>query len=136
MSRIVRALGFLIAASAAVASPVAVPTLEVKGAAVRDAFELDGRVEPVRQATVAAQLPGHVLALAVKAGDAVRAGQSIARIDDRDAQAGFAAADAGVSQADANLRNARLSAQRTRDLSGQGFVSQAALDVADTQLQG
>ena len=40
-----------------------------------------------------------------------------------------------VAQAEAELRNARLHAERTRELLTQGFVSQAALDMAETQLK-
>lgn len=101
-------------------------------AAVAD-FEIDGTIQPVRQATVAAQTGGNVLALSVKAGDRVRAGQWIARIDARDVQAGVDRAQAALAQARAESRNAESHLQRTRDLKAQGFVSQAALDVAETQ---
>lgn len=119
----------------ALAQPTPVPTLVVGGAVVGNAFELDGALQALQQSTVAAQVAGNVMALAVKAGDRVRAGQLIARIDERDVQAAFARADAGVAQAEAELRNARVNAERTRDLRTQGFVSQAALDTADTQLK-
>jgi RND family efflux transporter MFP subunit len=88
----------------------------------------------VRQATVAAQVGGNVLALAVKAGDRVKAGQVLARIDARDAQAGLLRSEAGVAQAEAELRNARIHYDRTRELRAQGFVSPSALDLAKTQL--
>jgi RND family efflux transporter MFP subunit len=113
----------------------AIPTAIVQSAAAGSGFEIDGSLQPLRQSTVAAQVGGNVLELAVKAGDRVKAGQLLARIDDRDAQAGLARTEAGVAQADAEHRNARLQAERTRELRGQGFVSQAALDVADTQLK-
>jgi RND family efflux transporter MFP subunit len=96
-------------------------------------FDIDGSIQPVRQATVAAQTGGNVLALSVKAGDRVRAGQWIVRVDARDVQAGVDRADAALAQARAELRNAESHLQRTRDLKAQGFVSQAALDVAETQ---
>ncbi|MCK7502570.1 MAG: biotin/lipoyl-binding protein, partial [Comamonadaceae bacterium] len=55
-----------------------------------------GSLEALQQSTVAAQLGGNVLQLAVKAGDRVKAGQLLARIDERDAQAGLARSDAGA----------------------------------------
>lgn len=112
-----------------------VPSVVVGSAVTGGGFELDGALQAIQQSTVAAQVPGNVLALSVKAGDRVRRGQSLARIDERDVQAAFARTDAGVAQADAELRNARVNAERTRDLRAQGFVSQAALDTADTQLK-
>lgn len=121
-------------AAAVTASPV--PTVVVGDAAAAPVFELDGALQAIQQSVLAAQVPGNVLALAVKAGDRVRAGQTIARIDERDVQAALARTDAGVAQADAELHNARVNAERTRDLRVQGFVSQAAQDTADTQLKG
>ncbi|HMM86608.1 efflux RND transporter periplasmic adaptor subunit [Azohydromonas sp.] len=111
----------------------AVPTVAVGQGAAAAGFELDGALEPVRQSTVAAQVPGNVLQLLVQAGDRVAAGQVIARIDERDAQAGLARSDAAVAQAEAELRNARVHLERSRELRAQQFVSQAALDVAETQ---
>lgn len=124
----------------AVAAPPAaagatVPTLTVGLAAPSRGFELEGTVQALRQATVSAQVSGNVLALAVKAGDRVKAGQVLARLDDRDAAAGLLRTDAGVAQAEAELRNARSAAERSRELRSKGFISQAALDSAETQLK-
>lgn len=129
------ALAALIGAGPLLAAAPAVPTAEVGTGAAGTGFEIDGALEALQQSTVAAQLGGNVLQLAVKAGDRVKAGQVLARIDERDAQAGLARADAALVQAQAELSNARLHAERTRDLRKQGFVSQAALDVAETQLK-
>ena len=101
--------------------------------AISTGYELDGVVEAVRQATVAAQATGRVASLLVKVGDKVRAGQVLATIDDRDTQTGVARSQAQVTQADAELANALAQVKRTRDLRQQGFVSQAALDVAESQ---
>src|SRR5574343_272590 len=112
-----------------------VPVLRVGPQAVSSGYELDGVVEAVRQATVAAQAPGRVARLLVKVGDRVKAGQVLATIDDRDTQTGVARSQAQVAQADAEMANALANVQRTRDLRRQGFVSQAALDVAESQYQ-
>lgn len=117
------------------AAPPSIPTVVVGPAVSARTAEFDATLQAVRQSTVAAQVPGNVVALLVKAGDRVRAGQPIARIDERDVQAALARGDAGVAQAEAELRNARLAAARARELRTQGFVSQAALDTAETQLQ-
>lgn len=128
--------GLLAAAplEAAAAGPQ-VATLKVGAPAQATGFEIEGTVQALRQATVAAQIGGNVLALLVKAGDKVQAGQVLARIDDRDAAAGLSRTDAGVAQAEAELRNARTAAERTRELRSKGFISQAALDTAETQLK-
>ena len=110
-----------------------VPVLTLGAQAVSTGYELDGVVEAVRQATVSAQATGRVASLLVKVGDKVRAGQVLATIDDRDTQTGVARSQAQVAQAEAELANAQANVQRTRDLRKQGFVSQAALDVAESQ---
>lgn len=132
-------LGALFAAAAfmalpALAEPIAVPVFTVRADGAASGFELEGAVQAVRQATLAAQVGGSVLSLQVKAGDTVKAGQVIARIDEREAQTAVQRSDAGVAQAEGVLRSARLGAERTRELRRQGFVSQAALDVAETDL--
>jgi RND family efflux transporter MFP subunit len=126
-------LGLLTAGAAWAARPVS--TLLAQPAQGAGQQQLDGVLQPVKQATLSAQVGGNVLVLAVKAGDRVRAGQLVARIDERDAQAGVLRSQAGVAQAEAELRNARLNAERTQSLRQQGFVSQAAVDQADTQHQ-
>lgn len=112
---------------------LAVPTVPVAPAGAIAGLEADATLQAVRQATVAAQTAGNVLELRVKAGDTVRAGQVLARLDDRDAAAALARADAAVAQAQAERHQARLSAERSAALRQQGFVSQAAVDSADTQ---
>jgi len=129
------ALAVLLGAGPALAAPPAVPTVAVGASTSGGGFEIDGSLQALQQSTVAAQLSGNVLQLAVKAGDRVKAGQLLARIDERDTQAGLARSEAAVAQADAELRNARLNAERSRDLRAQGFISQAALDVAETQFR-
>lgn len=113
----------------------AVPTVAVQSNATGSSYVLDGVIQAVKQSTVAAQASGRIASFTVKAGDKVRAGQVLATIDDREAQVGSQRAQAQISQADADLRNARAHMERTRDLQSQGFVSKAALDTAAAQLQ-
>ena len=119
---------------AAQARAVPVPVVAVGGAGAAAGFEFEGTLEPQQQSVIAAQVSGVLRQLAVKAGDRVKAGQLLARIDERELAAGLAAGDAGVAQAQAALAQARQNAQRTRELRAQGFVSAAALDTAQAQL--
>jgi len=132
--RLLLVSGFALATVGALAGPQ-VPVLTLGAQAVSTGYELDGVVEAVRQATVSAQATGRVSSLLVKVGDKVRAGQVLATIDDRDTQTGVARSQAQVAQAEAELANAQANVQRTRDLRQQGFVSQAALDVAESQFK-
>lgn len=126
-------LGVCLAASAALAQTV--PTVTVSPAAGDVGFALEGVVQAVHQTTVAAQTSGRLLALKVKAGDPVKAGQLLATIDDREAVVGSERSQAQTLQAEAEYRNALVQMERTRDLQQKGFVSKAALDTAMTQLQ-
>ena len=113
---------------------IVVATTTVLRGAAAAAISLEGTLQPVKQSTVAAQVGGNVLALLVKAGDTVRAGQPLARLDPREPQAGVARADAALAQAQAGLTQAQQNSDRTRELRAQNFISQAALDLALTQL--
>lgn len=120
-------------AGAADAPGVAVPTVLVGNSASAATLEFDAVLQPVHQATVMAQVGGNVLALLVKAGDTVRRGQPLVRLDDRELRANTARSGAAVAQAQAELRNAQQALDRTRELKKSGFISQAALDSADNQ---
>jgi RND family efflux transporter MFP subunit len=102
---------------------------------VDDVYAADAIIESLRQATVSAQISGQLTQLAVDAGDRVRRGQLLARIDTREADAQVATAAAQVAQAEAALAQAQLEHERTKSLVAQGFVSQAALDKADADLK-
>lgn len=136
------ALGALLAAGATLAAaqttrpqPAPLATGAVALREVGDLYSADAVIEAVRQATVSAQISGNVVQFFVDAGDRVKRGQVLARIDTRDADAQVNAGRAGVAQAQAQLNQARLSYERTQNLIKQGFVSQAALDKADADLK-
>jgi RND family efflux transporter MFP subunit len=125
--------GLVLSAAAQTMPQVAV--VAVQNRAVGNGFEIDGVVQPVKQSTVSAQASGRIVSLAVKAGDAVRAGQLLVTIDDRETQTGVQRSQAQSAQAQAELRNAQANFNRTRDLLAKGFISAAAMDTADAQLK-
>lgn len=96
---------------------------------------LDGVVEAVRQTTLAAQVPGAVVALGVKVGDRVQAGQLLLRIDARGADQGAAASDAQVQAARAALDVATRDYTRQQKLRDKQYISQGALDQAEAQFK-
>jgi RND family efflux transporter MFP subunit len=139
MSRMQRAAaGALVAAALLVAGPAlaqsgASATVELRQ--VDDVYAADAIIESVHQATVSAQISGQLTQLLVDAGDRVRRGQLLARIDTRETDAQVASASAQAAQAEAALAQAQLEHDRTKSLVVQGFVSQAALDKADADLK-
>ncbi len=114
-------------------SQVEVPVLQLRAQSAASNFELDGVIEPVKQSVISAQISGRIATLDVKAGDRVRADQLLITIDDREVQAGVQRSQAQLAQADAELRNAQATLERTRQLQREGFLSKAALDTADMQ---
>ena len=93
----------------------------------------EGIVEAVRQSTLAAQVAGRIVALPVKAGDAVKAGQVLVQIDPRSAVQAEAASVSQVQEARANLANAKAKYDRSVRLFAEKFISQAALDQAKAE---
>ncbi len=108
-------------------------------------FHTNGRVEAT-QSRVATRIPGLLSAVKVKEGDHVTAGQVLAELDSQPLQAEIARAEAGIAQANDQVRLAEaqlLQAQtecdyarsqlgRIQSLSKRQFVSQDQLDSART----
>lgn len=111
----------------------AVKVVAVGQKSVANYSDIDGVVEAVMQSTLSSQIPGRVLSLNVKAGDRVKAGQVLATIDDRETQTGVLRSQAQLQQSDAELRQLQIALKRTQELKTQGFVSSAALDLAEAQ---
>jgi RND family efflux transporter MFP subunit len=110
-------------------------TAVVQNRTVREHYAADAVIEAVRKATVSAQISGIVTAIHVDAGDRVKRGQVLARIDTRETDAQVAAGAANVAQARAALEKARLDHERNAALVKKGFISQAALDQSDAGLK-
>lgn len=118
-------------AVAADAPALKVIAVESTGSATDNS--LDAVVEAVRQTTLSTQVAGAVVALNVKPGDKVRAGQELLRIDARAAQQGVVGASAQVEAAQANLNVATRELERQKQLLQKQYISQAAFDRAQAQ---
>ncbi len=111
----------------------ALATVPVRAAGSVALASFDGVVEAVRQTVVAAQVAGAVTSLEVKVGDSVKAGQVLARIDARTAEDAASASDAQVRSAQALLEMAHKDYQRQKQLFDKQYISQAALERAESQ---
>ena len=109
----------------------ALPTVTARASAQAAQAGFDGRVEAVRQAQIAAQVPGAVIELNVRAGDRVKANQALLRIDARAAEQGLAASNAQAVAARAQRDVAARELARKRQLYDKRYISQAALDQAE-----
>ena len=96
-----------------------------------------GFVAAQRKAAIASKATGRLEWLGVAEGSRVKAGEIVARLDNRDvvaqaqsATAGVQAARATLQQAQAEELDATTTLKRNQDLLAKGFVSQAGLDSA------
>lgn len=100
-----------------------------------------GYVVAQRKAAVASKASGRLEWLGVVEGSKVKAGEVIARLENKDvraqadqAKANVAVAAAAISQARAELTDAELATERARDLVSKKFLAQSALDAAQARL--
>jgi multidrug efflux system membrane fusion protein len=92
---------------------------------IREWVELFGRIVPPadRDATIAPQVAGVLLAEMVREGDAVRKGQVVARVDPEPLEDAVAAAEAAERRAAADAEFRQRAAARTRGLFEKGVAS-------------
>lgn len=93
--------------------------------------ELVGRLAPFRSADVRARVAGVLLERAYEEGSMVKEGQVLFRIDPAPLQATLSANQASLAQAQATYANAKVAADRARQLAPQNFVSRSDLDNAE-----
>jgi RND family efflux transporter MFP subunit len=100
-----------------------------------------GYVVAQRKAAISSKATGRLEWLGVAEGSRVKAGDIIARIDDRDvvaqaqsAEAAVRAARASVTQSEVERGNAQVEFRRNDELVQKGFISRSALDTAKARL--
>lgn len=121
----------VVPAGAAKPEAAALATAVVEMRDISLSYPAEALVEAIHQATVAAQVPGRVMDVRVDAGDKVKRGQVLMRLDERETTQAAAGAEAQAQAAGATLANAKANFERTKNLFAQKFVSQAALDQAE-----
>jgi RND family efflux transporter MFP subunit len=99
-----------------------------------------GRVVAARRASVSSKGTGRLEWLGVQEGQRVRAGEVIARLENRDVAAqreqvaaSVKAAEANLAQGEAELADAEVALRRARELAAQNFVSASAVDAAEAR---
>jgi RND family efflux transporter MFP subunit len=101
----------------------ALPVVTVQPHLVDLTFPAEAVIEAVQQSTVGSQTAGRVLEVRADAGQTVKKGEVLMRIDAREASEAAAAAQA-------QYINAKNNYERTQRLVQQKFLSQSALDKA------
>lgn len=126
----------------AVSVKVAAVSADSSGAAAPGAvLNASGYVTARRRATVSSKVTGKVVEVLVEEGHAVRQGQVLARLDDTQARAALAYAEAQLAAAQkaaaedqARLQEAELTFGRQQQLLKEGVVGRAELDRAQADV--
>ena len=105
---------------------VAVATLSE----LRSGPAVSGSLEPEQSATVRAEVGGSVLRTYAEAGQRVKRGQLLARLDQRAVQDAFLSARSAVRSAETALELARRNAERAERLAEAGAVAERDLETA------
>lgn len=109
----------------------------------------NGRIQPVKQVKISAEVSGEIVALPVKEGQHINQGDLLAKIkpdeyiaDRKSAEATYMSSLSGQQLAEANLRKAELDFKRNQDLFSSKLISdsdflgfQTALDIGKAQLE-
>lgn len=103
----------------------------VRQATLRLPLSLSGTLSPVRQTLVGAEVEGVVAEVLVRPGEAVKAGQLLARLDTSESRSQLAARQANLERARAELKLAEKNRERSANLLKQNFISPNSHDAAE-----
>jgi len=95
---------------------------------------VSGAVRAVQSATIKARVAGELQDLTLREGDAVRAGQVVARIDATETQARVRQAQQQADAARAQVAISQRQFDNNQALVAQGFISKTALDTSQASL--
>lgn len=112
----------------------ATDVLQVSRRELAQGLPIAGVLKAVNSASVKARVAGELQGLSVREGDAVTAGQIIARIDATEYQARLRQAQQQAAAAKAQVAMAQRSFDNNRALVAQGFISETALDASVASL--
>ena len=119
--------------AAPVASPpVSVTTVPAKKRDMAVNLQATGTVVPLTSVDVKAQVTSTIRQVYFKEGQFVKAGQLLFTLDARADEANAAKSSAQLAKDNASLSDARRQLERAKQLLAQNFVSQGAVDTAQT----
>jgi membrane fusion protein, multidrug efflux system len=125
-------------ASAVAASPpllefLASDVIQVQTGELRQLLPMTGTLRAINQASVKARVGGDVREVLVREGEAVKAGQVLARMDVRDYQSRVDQARGALQAARGQMEIAAKARDNNQALLDKGFISRNAFDNAQSQ---
>lgn len=105
-------------------------TTTIEPVTLRETVKVTGTLVPARQAEVASQASGRVMAVLVRAGDTVSEGDVIAQIDRATLELQLNQQRATAEATRAQLESSQQQLERTEQLGTQGLASPSALEQA------
>lgn len=122
------------AATTEASAPAVVTTAPVAVSDRPITIQATGSFTAAESSQVSPQVAGQIIATPVNVGDTVKAGDVIARLDDRDARARLAQAQATLQQAQATAANAKAQMERSASLVKTGDISAGDFQTLTTQV--
>lgn len=114
---------------------ITVQTEPIQKKTITQIVSATGKIQPVTQVKINAEVSGEIIDLPVREGQRVRKGQLLVRIKPDAYQAGFERAQAALAINQANLSKAEAEYKRVTELFGKKLVSDAEMDIAKASFQ-
>ena len=116
-------------------APVSVALASIERSTEAKAIEVRGTVQPTRQASLSSRVMGPVVAVKVRSGDKVRAGQTLVEIQAETSDGQLAQAGGALAQTKAALALAERNYTRFEALHAESAASDLELDMAKMQYE-
>lgn len=127
--------GLAAEATAAKPTPIEVSTTPVAACDVPVVIRATGTFVADESSDVSSLVSGQIVATPASMGDFVRAGQTILRLDDRDARLRLQQVQASLQDVEAQAANASAEVKRNADLVQSGDISRSNYERMTTQVQ-
>jgi RND family efflux transporter MFP subunit len=115
--------------------PVQVVTTVIKQEDVPIRLSANGTVTPQQTVAVRPQLSAMIRSVHIREGQFVRQGEKLFTLDARTEDANLSRTEGQLAKSRAELKNAERNLKRQRELFEQHFISEAALEVAQNQVE-
>jgi len=123
------------AAASAPLPPVTVSTVKAQKRDLPVTLQITGSVTPLSSVDLRSQVTSTVAKIHLADGQFVKAGQLLFTLDSRTDEANLAKAKAQLAKDQATLADAKRQFERAKQLFAQNFISQGAVDTAQTVME-